>query len=157
MKLDKFTWAVIAVVLLLLVAAIVTVTSTRGSGWADVAYVDDNQPESPVHNAFVALQRGDRTRARAQYSQAVLADIDNERGYDPFSGRAGDQASRRLRIVGVEIDPDNPDIALVTFVQDTYTRGGGLFGAGNTYSQQRTAEVIREDGQWKINAQEFFW
>ncbi|HXF61895.1 MAG TPA: hypothetical protein VNK95_09760 [Caldilineaceae bacterium] len=156
MKLDKFTWTVIVVVLLLSVAAVITVSRTGGAGVAAAEYVEGNEPETPVQNAFIAFQRGDRTRARAQYSQAVLAEIDEQMGYDPFSGRAASQTSSRLRITGVELDETDPDRALVSFVQDTYSRGG-LFGAGNTWSREGTVEVIREDGQWKINAQEFFY
>ena len=64
--------------------------------------------------------------------------------------------ARRLRIVAVQPDPDDPDRALVTFVIDTYSRGGP-FGAGSTWSREVTVEVVREEGAWKINAQEFFF
>ena len=39
MKLDKFTWVVIGVVLLLLVGAVVTVNATGGSGAETQAYL----------------------------------------------------------------------------------------------------------------------
>lgn len=156
MKLDKFTWAVIVVVLVLLVAAVVTVSRTGGAGLAAPDYVEGNEPETPVQNAFIAFQRGDRTRAREQYSQAILAEIDEQQGYDPFSGRVASQMRSRLRITGVEQDESDPDRAFVSFVQDTYSRGG-LFGTGGTWSREGIVEVIREDGQWKINAQEFFY
>ncbi|RIK35631.1 MAG: hypothetical protein DCC57_23170 [Chloroflexi bacterium] len=156
MKLDKFTWAVIAVIALLIVAAVVSVTRSSGAAVEETAYLEDNSPEAPVHNAFVALQRGDRTRARAQYSQAILDELDGEKGWDPFSGTMGDRAARRLRIVSVQPDAEDADRALVSFVIDTYSRGG-LFGAGSTWSREGTVEVVREEGVWKINAQEFFY
>lgn len=156
MKLDKFTWAVIAVIALLIVAAVVSVTRSSGAAVDEMTYLEDNSPEAPVHNAFVALQRGDRTRAREQYSQTILDELGGEKGWDPFSGNMGDRSARRLRIVAVEPDAEDADRALVSFVIDTYSRGG-LFGAGNTWSREGTVEVVREDGTWKINAQEFFY
>ena len=67
-----------------------------------------------------------------------------------------DTTARRLRIVEVETDPADENRALVTFVQDTYSQGG-LFGGGNTWSRRGVVEVVREEGEWKINAQEFFY
>jgi hypothetical protein len=157
MKLDKFTWTVIGVVVLLLVAAVITVNMTSGVGSAPQDYQPNDTPEAPVYNAFLAFQRGDLTRAREQYSQKVLDEFGKETGYDPLSGRTtSTSTSQRLRILKTELIPDDPDRALVTFVQDTYNQGGP-FGAGNTWSRQGTVEVIREADGWKINTQELFW
>jgi hypothetical protein len=156
MKLDKFTWAVMGVIALLIVAAVVSVTRSSGASVEETAYLEEDSPEAPVHNAFVALQRGDRTRAREQYSQGILGELDGEQGWDPFSNAMGDRSARRMRIVAVEPDAEDADRALVSFVIDTYSRGG-LFGAGNTWSREGTVEVVREEGTWKINAQEFFY
>lgn len=156
MKLDKFTWAVIAVIAVLLVAAVISVTRTGNVAADEISYMEENTPEAPVHNAFVAMQRGDRTRAREQYSQDVLAALEEQQGWDPFSQTTSGRMARRLRIVAVEPDPEDPDRALVTFVIDTYSRGGP-FGAGSTWSREVTVEVVREEGAWKINAQEFFY
>ncbi len=156
MKLDRFTWAVIAVIALLIVAAVISVTRTIDVAVEEVAYMDEDSPEAPVHNAFVALQRGDRTRAREQYSQEVLDNLDGEKGWDPFSSNMGSRSTSRLRIVAVEVDAEDSNRALVSFVQDFYNQGGP-FGAGNTWSREGTVEVVREGGGWKINAQEFFF
>ncbi|MCC6457331.1 MAG: hypothetical protein IT328_20420 [Caldilineaceae bacterium] len=156
MKLDKFTWAVIGVVLLLLVGAVVTVNMTGGSGAETQEYLPLDTPEAPVYNAFLALQRGDYTQARAQYSQATLDQFAKD-NYDPFAGRStSPTSSQRLRILKSEPIADDPDRAIVTFVQDTYNQGG-LFGSGSTWSREGTVEVVREDDGWKINTQEFFW
>jgi hypothetical protein len=155
MKLDKFTWTVIGVVLLLIVAAIVTVSRTGGKGVETPTYMDEDTPEAAVHNAFIALQQGDRTRAEAQYSQAVRDDIEGQSGWDPFGARPTNTASR-LRITNVEIDDEDPNRALVSFVQDTFSRGG-LFNAGSTWSREGTVEVVQEEDGWKINTQEFFF
>jgi hypothetical protein len=155
MKLDRFTWVVIGIVVVLIAAAVFTVARTGGAGWESATYLEEDTPDAPVYNAFLALQRGDRTRARAQYTQAIIDATEREFGPDPFSARGGDQSSR-LRIVKVEIDDQDPDRARVSYVQDTYNRGGP-FGAGDTWSREGTVEVIREEGEWKINAQEFFY
>ena len=157
MKLDKFTWGVIAVVVLLLVAAVVTVNLTGGEGVQAQEYMPLDTPAAPVYNAFLALQRGDLPKAREQYSQQVLEDFNQDKSYDPLAGRAiSTNTSQRLRITKTETVPDDPDRALVSFVQDTYSQGGP-FGAGSTWSREGTVEVIHEEDGWKINAQELFW
>src|SRR5690606_32592485 len=110
MKLDKFTWAVIGVVVLLLVAAVVTVNMTGGAGVQAQAYLPLDTPEAPVFNGFLAFQRGDLTKAREQYSQQIMAEIGKDAGYDPFSNRTSSMtSSQRLRILNTEVVPDDPD------------------------------------------------
>jgi len=154
-KLDRFTWIVIVIVVALLAAAVITVSLTQGRGAGGTDYVEDGTPGAAVFNAFTALQKGDLYAARNQYSARVLEDI-AEQNWDPFAGRGADTTARRLRIVEVETDPADENRALVTFVQDTYSQGG-LFGGGNTWSRRGVVEVVREEGEWKINAQEFFY
>jgi hypothetical protein len=157
MKLDKFTWAVIGVVVALLVVAVVTVNVTGGAGVESQEYVALDTPDAPVYNAFLALQRGDLTKAREQYSQEILDDFASDPSYDQLAGRVtSTNSSQRLRIIRTELVPDDPDRALVTFVQDTYYQGGP-FGAGSTSSREGTVEVVREEDGWKLNAQELFW
>jgi hypothetical protein len=156
MKIDKFTWAVIGVVVLLLVGAVVTVNMTGGAGVQAQEYLPLDTPEAPVYNAFLAFQRGDLTKAREQYSQQVVGELEKD-GYDQLAGRTtSTTSSQRLRILKTEPIPDDPDRALVTFVQDTYNQGG-LFGSGSTWSREGIVEVVREDEGWRINTQELFW
>lgn len=157
MRLDKFTGAVIGVVVLLLVAAVLTVNTTGGAGAATQEYLPLDTPEAPVYNAFLAFQRGDLTKAREQYSQQMLDEFKRDGTYDPLAGRStSPTSSQRLRILKTEPIPDDPDRALVSFVQDTYNQGG-LFGAGSTWSREGTVEVVREDDGWKIHTHELFW
>lgn len=155
MKLDKFTWAVIGVVLLLLVAAVITVNRTGGAGLESLQYKPLDTPEAPVFNAFLAIQRGDATKAREQYSKAILADLDKE-SYDQFAGRNTSGSSQRLRILKTEPASDDPKRAIVTFVVDSYNQGG-ILDAGSTYSRDGTVEVVKEDDGWKINTNELFY
>lgn len=156
-RLDRFTWIVLAIVGLLIAAAVITVS--RGGGLeTQESYRTQDAPETPVYNAFLALKNGDLATARAQYSAQVLEEASSEKGYGPLRGETygyGDTA-RRLRITDVKIDPQDPDRAYVTVAIDTYSTGG-IFNSGDTWTSERTVEVIREDGAWKINAQEYFY
>jgi hypothetical protein len=156
-RLDKFTLAVLAIVGLLVVAAVFTVSRSDGDV-APESYRTEDAPETPVYNAFLALKQGDIATARAQYSAQVQEEAASDRGYGPLRGESygyGD-AARRLRVTNVKLDPQNPDLAYVTVAIDTYSTGG-IFNSGDTWTSERTVEVIREDGAWKINAQEYFY
>ena len=155
LRLDRFTLVVLAVVGLLLVAAVITVSRSKSP--AEQAYRTDDLPETPVVNAFLALQKGDLAKARAQYTQAVLDRVEKDPGSGPLRGQAyfGD-ASRRLRVTETRIDPDDPNRAYVTAAVDNYSTGG-LFNSGSTYTSERVIEVVRDDGAWKINVEEYFY
>jgi hypothetical protein len=155
LRIDRFTWVVIAVVVALLVAAIITVNRNAPPD-APAEYRTDDSPETPVFNAFLALQRGDIGTAREQYSERILND--HEENYDPFVGRGyvNDSSARRLRVLSTEIDSEDADKALVIIAIDSYYPGG-LFGGNNTSTMQRTLQVIREDGQWKLDTDEYFY
>jgi hypothetical protein len=155
LRLDKFSLVVLGVVGLLLIAAVVTVS--RGREVTNQAYRTDDTPEAPVVNAFLALQNGDLAKARDQYTQAVLTRVDQDPGYGPLRGQNYYiDSSRRLRVTETRLDPDNADRAYVTAAVDTYSTGG-LFSSGSTYTSERVVEVVREDGAWKINVEEYFY
>ena len=154
-KLDRFTWIVLAVVVILLIVAVVTVNRSASPTTGTPAYHTADAPETPVYNAFVATERGEHYRAREQYTAAVLEQMERDR-FDPFAaGYRNSDTSRQLRIVAVEIDEADPNRALVTVIEDNYSPSGP-FGSGNTWSNQRTIPVAREDGVWKIDAVELF-
>jgi hypothetical protein len=156
-RLDKFTVIILAVVGLLIVAAVFTVNRNSGTE-APEAYRTSDAPETPVYNAFLALKSGDIATARAQYSQQVLEEAASERGYGPLRGESYgySDTARRMRILDVRPDPQDANRAYVTTAIDTYSTGG-IFNSGSTWTSERTVEVIREDGTWKINAQEYFY
>jgi hypothetical protein len=156
-RLDKFTLAILAIVGLLVVAAVFTVSRSGGDATPE-SYRAEDAPETPVYNAFLALKTGDLAMARAQYSAQVLEEAASDLGYGPLRGESygyGD-AARRLRVTDVKPDPQDANRAYVTVAIDTYSTGG-LFNSGETWTSERTVEVIREDGAWKINAQEYFY
>jgi hypothetical protein len=156
LRLDKFTLVVLAIVGLLLVAAVLTVNRGNTSP-EQQAYRTDDTPETAVVNAFLALQQGDLAKARQQYSQAVLGQVEKDPGYGPLRGQAYySEPSRRLRVTETRLDPDDPNRAYVTAAVDNYSTGG-LFSSGSTYTSERVVEVVREDGAWKINVEEYFY
>ena len=156
-RLDRFTIVVLAIVGLLLVAAIFTVSQSPNSATPE-SYRTEDAPATPVYNAFLALNSGDLATARAQYSAQVLEEASSDRGYGPLRGESYgyDDTARRLRITDVKIDPQDANRAYVTVAIDAYATGG-IFNSGDTYTYERTVEVIRENGVWKINAQEYFY
>jgi hypothetical protein len=157
LRIDRFTWIIILIVVALLVAAVVTVSLRGGQTAQPEEYQTADDPTTPVYNAFLALERGDIATAREQYSRRILEE-QRKNNYDPFTSRGytDQRTSRRLRILEVSIDPDDPNKALVTIVIDTYYPGG-LFGGGNTSSLRRTVQIVREDDRWKLDTDEYFY
>lgn len=155
-KLDKFTLGVVAAVIVLLVAALFTANRSGGNGAAVTDYVPLDSPQAPVQNAFLAFQNQDIFKAREQYSQRILDEVNSDKGYGPLKDGVyyGPDTSRRLRIVDVQIDPEDADRAVVTIEQDTYSPGG-LFGGGS-WSSRRAITVVREADGWKIDSLEYF-
>lgn len=156
LKMDKFTWGVVLVVLLLLVGAVVTVNLTGGQGWGQEEYLDEDTPAAAVHNAYVAFLKQDLETARQYYTNRVLDEAQNQemlanRFRDPYYPGNRNQ---RLRIIDTELQGD--DRALVTIATDYYS-SSGPFGGGSTWSNRRTLELVREDGRWKIDTIEFFF
>lgn len=154
LKLDAFTWIVLALVVFLVVAAVVTVNLTNERAAAPAEYMDEDSPAAPVFNAILAVQQGDVVTARAQFSESALDDYD-KRDFDAIANAAayyGPGAdSRRVRIVKVSevTQADGREIAYVTIGEDNFY-GGGLFGR-TTYSSERVIRVVREDGHWKVD------
>lgn len=157
LRFDKFTWGVLLVVALLLIAAVVTVSRTNQQAAVPEEYRTADEPASPVWNAFLAMRRGDVVKAREQYSKRVLAE-QKKNNYDPFtnSSYGDDQNAVRLRILETQFDPQDADLAFVTISIDRYY-SGGPFEGGNTSSTRRTLEVIREDDRWKVDTDEYFF
>ena len=156
LRIDTFTWIIIALVLLLVVAAVVTVNLTSGQPDGPAAYLTDDSPSTPVYNALVAVQQGDVARARSEFTQEAL-DQYEKGGYDPIanaaSNFANNYAGHRTRIL--EITGETADEASVTIAEDNF--GGGDLFERSTYTNQRVIRVVREDGRWKIANNNLFY
>ena len=155
MKIDRFTWGIILGVLLLIAAAVITVTVTGGRGWQTDDYLNEDTPEAVVHDAFLAFIRNDPDVAVSHYSQKALADDGTRTPFiERFNYYDSNRQSQRLRILDVDIN-DDKDKAYVTLAVDRF-RPGGLFDSG-TSSSRRTAPLVREDGAWKIDTADLFY
>jgi hypothetical protein len=156
-QIDRFTWVVILIVAALLAAAVVTVNLNNGQGTDTLTYRTADEPTTPVYNAYLALRKGDRNTARAQYSQRVLAE-QTKNNYDPFVnlGYVNQDSPLRLRILEAEPDASDPNLVYVTIAVDRYY-ASGPFGGGNTSSTRRTLQVIREENGWKLDTDEYFF
>ena len=155
MKIDRFTWGIILGVLLLIAAAVITVTVTGGRGWQTDDYLNEDTPEAVVHDAFLAFIRNDPDVAVSHYSQKALADDGTRAPFiERFNYYDSSRQSQRLRILNVDIN-DDKDKAYVTLAVDRF-RPGGLFDSG-TSSSRRTAPLVREDGAWKIDTADLFY
>jgi hypothetical protein len=154
LKMDRFTWAVVVLVVILLISAVATLSLTAERGRPSAEdYLAADSPEAVVHNAYVAMLNGDATRARQYYSTAVLESDESmfRNRFDTFY--MGDR-NQRLRILTVERQSE--ESALVTIALDNYSTGG-LFDGGSTWTQRQTLPLVREDGSWKINSMVFFY
>jgi len=151
---DRFSWIVIGVVGLLLLAAVGVATLRPGQGAAaQEVYLEQDTPEGVVHDAYVAYLSQDSVKMESYYSKRVQAIFkkDNQR---PTSNYYPDQQSRRMRVESVKNLA--ADQATVIFAIDTYSPGG-LFDQGNVWTNRQTLMLIREDGGWKIDSENFYF
>lgn len=148
MKIDRFTLAIILGVLLLVIAAVVTVLFTGERAGQSTEYLNEDTPEAVVHDAFLATARNEPDVAMSYYSRDVREDDDNLRFRERFNYYDSGRTSRRLRILNADISEDG-DKAYVTVAIDNFHQGG-LFDSG-TSTFRRTIPLVREDDAWKID------
>ncbi len=154
MKIDRFTLGIILGVLLLVVGAVITIAFTGGRGWQSADYLNEDTPESVVHDAFLATVRNEPDVAMSHYSRDVLEDEDKVDFRERFNYYDSGRSARRLRILDVDINEEG-DKAYVTVAIDNF-RQGGLFDSG-TSTYRRTIPLVREDGAWKIDTDDLFY
>ncbi len=153
LKIDRFTLAIILGVVVLIAAAIITVTLSGGRGWQSADYLNEDTPEAVVHDAFLASVRNEPDVAINHYSQDVLDEDDGRPFRERFNYYDRNRPARRLRILDVDIDEEN-DRAYVRIAIDSFYQGG-LFESG-TSTYRRTIPLVREDGAWKIDTEDLF-
>ncbi|MCB0115067.1 MAG: hypothetical protein R2873_01225 [Caldilineaceae bacterium] len=154
LKMDRFTWIVVGLVVLLLAAAVITLSiSNRGAADATPNYLDEDSPSAAVYNAYVAFLNNDVTTARQYYSADVLAQAEENRTFEDrfYYGRTQNQ---RLRILNVEERGDSE--AIVSIAIDRYS-GGGIFNSGSTWTDRQSIPVTREADGWKIDSLVLFY
>ncbi len=153
-KMDRFTWAVVGLVVLLLVGAVLTLSLANDTTAPSAAdYLEEDSPSAAVYNAYVAFLNNDMSTARQYYSAGMLEEVDKDGTFKDrmYYSRPENQ---RLRILNVE--ERGEDSALVSIAVDHYS-GGGLFNSGSTWTDQQTVPVVREEDGWKIDSLIWFY
>jgi len=151
---DRFSWIVIGVVGLLLLAAVgVATLQPDQDATAQEVYLEQNTPDGVVHDAFVAFLRRDIERMKGYFSRRVRESYDKDLRW-PNIDYYPDTGSRRMRIEKVEMQGDNR--ATVTVGIDNYNPGG-LFNQGNVWTNRQTFALVQEEGGWKIDSDNFYF
>jgi hypothetical protein len=147
MKSDRFLWALLIGIGILVVAA-VALFFLRGEVQE---YRPEDTPENVVHNYALALQKQDYTRAYSllQYA-AYTPDFERFRAF--FLTRAADPSTVGLSIQGSAITGDQAVVDLVVIYG-----GSGPFNESNR--SPGSALLVRDsDGAWKIASLPYpFW
>ena len=154
LRMDRFTWAVLAFVTLLLVGAMATLSLTnRSADTTTIDYVDEDSPSAAVYNAYVAYLNNDAPKARQYYSTKVLEEADKDSSFENSFYYTGGQ-NQRMRVLSVEARGEND--AVVSIAIDRYA-GGGLFNSGSTWTERQSIPVVREEDGWKIDSLILFY
>lgn len=153
LKLDKFTWTIVLVVLLLLIGAVGTIL-VAGEQPAELTYLNEDRPAAVVHDAYVAFLKSDAATARQYYSQRIVDEADKNNTFENHFSPYPDVRNQRLRVLEVEMQTQ--ETALVEIAVDRYS-AGGLFDSSSIWTDRYSLALIREEGQWKIDTQIFFY
>lgn len=142
---DKFLIGIVAGIVLLIVIALVVAL-----GKTEDTYLDQNTPESVVHDYLLALQSEDYPKAHSYLSSSIkgyprtagkfTADIDNMWDLQTIS-------KNTFAIESAEITPKGDTAAVIVGV--TNFRGVGLFNTRQYYSTFAVDLTLIKD-QWKI-------
>jgi hypothetical protein len=147
MKPDRFLWALLIGIGVLVVAAVGLFFLRRGGQ----AYGPDDTPENVLRNYALALQKLDYTRA-----YALLQDAEGKPDFEPFRAyfltRAADPSSVGLSIQGSTVTGDQAVVEVVVLYNDS-----GPFV--DTNRSPGSALLVRDaSGAWKIASVPYpFW
>ncbi|MFN8474615.1 MAG: hypothetical protein U0822_20665 [Anaerolineae bacterium] len=148
---DKFLLAMVAGIIIIAGAAVVSVVSRANA----VAYRPDDRPEGAAFNYLLALQRGDHAQAYAYMSPTI-------KNYPASVGAFASIIENTYpldvnRDVALEIDSvrvEN-DLAWVQVRETTYYRGGPFASHQDTRTFRMT--LRRETPGWKITDSDAYW
>ncbi len=139
---DRFTWGIVAGVVLLVAAGIATAAVLGGRQTPP----DLSTPSGVVLEYVAALQRGDPDRAWSLLASSTQARTTR----DSFFLRAGGARPAQDARLSAENEQVQGDTATLDLVR-TYPGGRGPFSFGSQpYSQRSPVRLVRENGQWRI-------
>jgi len=147
MRQDRFLIGILAGIGLLVVLSVTLFFLRRGT----LDYGPEDTPAGVTRNYIVALKKGDFDRA-----YGFLANIENKP--DAFAFRQSFQQFQGSEIAstGIEIGDTSMEAARAFVLVSMVHSGNGLFD--NVYRDQQSAELVLQDGMWKIKAAPYpFW
>lgn len=136
---DRFTYALAAGVLALVVGGLATAVAVRGRS----APPDLSTPGGVVLAYAAAEQRGDRLAAWNLLDPSLQA----RNNRDAFLAGPSDDDRAYLTIEDERIEADGATVVLVR----TYPSAGSVFDGGG-YSSRSTVRLARQGADWRITA-----
>ena len=138
----RFTWAIVAGVLVLVVGSLGLVVFLQSRQQPP----DLSTPEGVTLAYAAALQSGDLDTAWGLLAESARAQTSRERFAARAGGaRGGDRA--RLSVEDVHVDGDAARVALVR----TYASSGGFLFESSSGSSRATVRLVREPAGWRIS------
>jgi hypothetical protein len=139
---DRFTAAIVAGVLVLVVVGVAVAVLLRGQE----VKPDLGTPGGVAMAYELALQRGDAEQAWDLLATSAKANASREEFLLRAGGRRSVEDRSRLSIDAEEVTGETARVELTR----TYPGSGGPFGLGGSYSQRMTVRLVREGGSWRI-------
>jgi hypothetical protein len=141
MKQDRFLTGILIGIGVLVIAALAVFFIRRDTQ----SYVQEDVPESVVHNYVVALLNQDYEKA-----YGYLADLDNKPTYDEFrnsfvTGILGNAGNSAVDVGESQVTEENATVeeAMIYNPSDPFSTG---------YRDVQNAILVKQGGEWKISS-----
>ena len=141
MKQDRFLTGILIGIGVLVIAALAVFFIRRDTQ----TYVQEDVPESVVHNYVVALLNQDYEKA-----YGYLADLDNKPTYDEFrnsfvTGILGNAGNSAVDVGESQVTGENAtvEVAMIYNPSDPFSTG---------YRDVQNAILVKQGGEWKISS-----
>jgi hypothetical protein len=141
MKQDRFLTGILIGIGVLVIAALAVFFIRRDTQ----SYVQEDVPESVVHNYVVALLNQDYEKA-----YGYLADLDNKPTYDEFrnsfvTGILGNAGNSAVDVGESQVTEENAtvEVAMIYNPSDPFSTG---------YRDVQNAILVKQGGEWKISS-----
>lgn len=144
----QLTIIVVAVLALLAVTVAVVLLAGRNG---TTEYPADT-PEGAFQRYLAAYEEGDYETAYGYFSERVREDV-TLADFRSFSGAFGPMAtSHRVMLDESSADSGDSDRTRLRLIVEYYFEGGGgLYGGSGSFQQPLEVNMVREDGEWRID------